>query len=100
VPGHSFAVIALRLYTRPGCHLCDDMKAQIQRVARATNTPIALEEVDISTDANLETRYGLEIPVLVVNGKKAAKYRINEDALARILRAGGPGTAGGSGETG
>jgi hypothetical protein len=56
--------------------------------------------VDISTDADLETRYGLEIPVLVVNGKKAAKYRINEDALARILRAGGPGTAGGSGETG
>jgi len=93
-------VIALRLYTRPGCHLCDDMKAQIQRVAKATNTPIALEEVDISTDADLETRYGLEIPVLVVNGKKAAKYRINEDALARILRAGGPGTAGESGETG
>jgi hypothetical protein len=47
--------------------------------------PIAVEEIDISTDPDLETRYGLEIPVLLVDGKKAAKYRIGDGELRRLL---------------
>jgi glutaredoxin len=84
-------VIALTIYSRPGCHLCDEMKAVVRTVARSI--PLSLEEIDISTDADLEGRYGLEIPVLMVEGKKAAKYRIGEGELMRILagRAGGPG---------
>jgi glutaredoxin len=76
-------VIALTLYSRPGCHLCDDMKAAVERVARTV--PLALEVIDISSDPELEAAYGLEIPVLLVNGKKAAKYRIDEEALSRLL---------------
>lgn len=71
------------IYSRPGCHLCDDMKAVVSRVARTI--PLTLEEVDISADAALEAQYGLEIPVLLVDGKKAAKYRIEEGALIRLL---------------
>jgi len=78
-------MLALTLYSRPGCHLCDEMKAVVQRVARAHGEPIAIDEVDISTDANLESRYGQEIPVLMLNGRKIAKYRITEDALRRVL---------------
>ena len=73
----------LTLYSRPGCHLCDDMKATIDRVARTM--PLTVEVVDISSDAALEAAYGLEIPVLLVNGRKAAKYRIGEDDLQRLL---------------
>ena len=71
------------LYSRPGCHLCDDMKAVIDRVARTV--PLTLDVVDISTDADLEGRYSLEIPVLLIDGKKAAKFRVTELELARIL---------------
>jgi hypothetical protein len=78
-------VIAITLYSRPGCHLCDEMKAVVQRVTRAAATPITLEEIDISADATLEACYGLDIPVLMVDGKKAAKYRVTEDELRRIL---------------
>ena len=78
-------MISLTLYSRPGCHLCDEMKAVIDRVA--TTIALSLEEIDISSDADLEARYGLEIPVLLVDGKKAAKYRLTETELARILRA-------------
>lgn len=60
------------------------MKAVIDRVA--TTVPLSLEEIDISADAELEARYGLEIPVLLVDGKKAAKYRLTETELARILK--------------
>ena len=79
---------ALTIYSRPGCHLCDEMKAVVQQVARTI--PLSLVEVDISTDAALEAEYGLEIPVLMVEGKKAAKYRIAEDALVRILTSRAP----------
>jgi len=79
-------VAALTIYSRPGCHLCDEMKAIVHRVANAAKPALAIEEIDISTDPGLETRYGLEIPVLLVDGKKVAKYRITEDALTRIVR--------------
>ncbi len=78
-------VIALTLYSRPGCHLCDDMKAVVERVVPSIAESVTLAIVDISTDASLEAAYGLEIPVLMVNGKKAAKYRIGEDDLRRLL---------------
>ena len=90
-------MITLTLYSRPGCHLCDEMKAVIQRVAQSN--PLQLEEVDISTSADLEERYGLEIPVLMVDGRKAAKYRIREDELRQVL-AGRAQRAGGAGEAG
>jgi glutaredoxin len=76
-------MVHLTLYSRPGCHLCDDMKAVVARVAAAT--PVSLEEVDISNDAELERKYGREIPVLLVEGKKAAKYRLSEEDLRRLI---------------
>lgn len=75
----------LTLYSRPGCHLCDEMKAVIDRVS--DRFPLTVETVDISTSAELEGLYGLEIPVLVMGGRKIAKYRITEDALVRALSA-------------
>jgi hypothetical protein len=81
--------VTLTVYSRPGCHLCDDMMAVIGRARHVA--PFTVEVIDISTDAALETRYGLEIPVLLVNGKKAAKYRLSDADLKRILlgRSGG-----------
>jgi hypothetical protein len=86
MPQRRGLVIALTVYSRPGCHLCDEMKTIVRRVAGAMTEPIAIEEIDISTDAALEARYGLEIPVLLVDGKKAAKYRVSEYELTRMLR--------------
>jgi glutaredoxin len=82
-------MIALTLYSRPGCHLCDDMKAVVERVAR-TSTPVpTIEVIDISSDREVEAIYGLEIPVLLFNGKKAAKYRVTEEGLRRMLSGAG-----------
>jgi hypothetical protein len=65
------------------------MKAIVERVSAAMPGALRVEEVDISADPELERRYGLEIPVLLVNGKKVAKYRVKEDDLRRMLLAGG-----------
>jgi len=74
-------VSQLTIYSRPGCHLCDEMKALVTRVAPA----VPVDVVDISTAPELEARYGLEIPVLLLDGRKIAKYRITEADLRRLL---------------
>lgn len=78
-------MIALTIYTRPGCHLCEEMKVIVERVVRETRTEAQIQEVNIASDPDLAERYGLEIPVLLVNGKRAAKYRVSEKELTRIL---------------
>jgi hypothetical protein len=61
------------------------MKAVVSRIVDRAS--VTVEEIDISTDPELESRYGLEIPVLLVDGKKAAKYRVTEEELTRLLAA-------------
>jgi hypothetical protein len=46
---------------------------------------LSVQEIDISGNAELEARYGLEIPVLLIDGRKVAKYRVDEDELVRML---------------
>jgi hypothetical protein len=75
----------LTLYTRPGCHLCEVMKAEVARARAAP--PFVLEEVDISGDAELEARHGLSIPVLAIEGRPAFKGRLTaEDFAAKLAR--------------
>ena len=76
--------ISLTLYSRPGCCLCEDMKAVLAEVELYPS--FVLEEVDISTQTELEARFGQEIPVLFVNGRKAFKYRVTSRELDRRLR--------------
>ena len=77
-------MIAVTIYSRPGCHLCDEMKAG-RRARGAHRCRSRSRNADISADPGLEARYGLEIPVLEIEGQKAAKYRIGEEELRRIL---------------
>ena len=65
------------------------MKSVIHRVmARQPNAQdVSVDEVDISDDRELLDRYGLDIPVLFIDGKKVAKYRVSEEELRRMLEA-------------
>ena len=64
--------------------MCDEMKAVVRRVS--ASAPLVLEEIDISGNGELERLYGVEIPVLLLDGKKVAKYRIGEAELLRVIR--------------
>jgi len=75
----------LTLYGRADCHLCHEMRAVVDAVGR--EMPFTLEEVDVDADAALVAAYGEEIPVLLVNGRKAFKYRVTPRELrARLAR--------------
>ncbi|HTG88863.1 MAG TPA: glutaredoxin family protein [Vicinamibacterales bacterium] len=82
----------LTIYSKPGCHLCDEMKALVHRTI-AGRPDISLDEIDISSDRDLLERYGLEIPVLMIDGRKAAKYRVSEEGLRRMIEGKPDGSA-------
>lgn len=75
----------LTLYTRPGCRLCDEMKAVVRRVQG--QVACELTEVDISRDEALLKRYGRHIPVLVADGVEVARTRVGvAELLAALAR--------------
>jgi len=86
-------LVRLTIFTKAGCHLCDDMKSVVHRViaCRPDAHDIAVDEVDISADRELLDRYGLEIPVLLIDGRKVAKFRVSEQELRRMVDGRGKG---------
>jgi glutaredoxin len=74
----------LRLYTRKDCCLCEEMKNALGQVA--ARIPFALEEIDVDTSAELREKYGGEVPVLFINGRKAFKYRLTTRELEKKLK--------------
>src|SRR6202158_335704 len=72
------------LYTRPGCHLCEEAKALIEPMLSEFGA--TLREVNIDDDAVLRHRYGTDIPVIFIGAHKAAKHRVDPVKFRRQLR--------------
>jgi glutaredoxin len=78
--------VSLVLYGRPGCHLCDDARAVLERIGHP------FEEVDIEADDELLARYLERIPVIALDGTELYDLFVNEVELrarldARVRRA-------------
>jgi len=72
------------IYSRPGCHLCDEAKAAIR--ASGCDGEFSLEEINIAEDPTLSEQYGNDIPVIFINGVKAFKHRVDPREFKRKLR--------------
>ena len=68
------------LYTRAGCHLCDEAKALLLRHG------LSPREVDIDQDPDLRQRYNECVPVVVIDGKERFRGRVDEVLLRRLVR--------------
>jgi glutaredoxin len=82
-------VRTVTLYSRPGCHLCEEAKTALRRVqARAS---FDLDEINIETDDALHARYLERIPVIALDGEEVFEYFVDEEALTRriLYREGG-----------
>jgi glutaredoxin len=77
-------VTRIVLYTRAGCHLCDDAKVALARVRAATG--VEWTEVDIDSDPDLTAEYGDRIPVVLLDGREHGYWRVEEERLLRDLR--------------
>ncbi|HEX9786484.1 MAG TPA: glutaredoxin family protein [Candidatus Binatia bacterium] len=73
----------LTLYSRADCCLCDEMKNAVRQVA--AKIPLDFEEIDVDGSAPLKEKYGAEVPVLFIDGRKAFKYRVTANQLEQRL---------------
>ena len=73
------APATVTLYGRPGCHLCDDARAVLERIGEP------FTEIDIETDDVLHAAYLERIPVLALDGEELFEFFVDEDALRERL---------------
>lgn len=72
------------VYSKPDCCLCDELKSQLRRLQR--NHRFEWREVNILEDPEASARFSEEIPVVCINGQKAFKYHLDEEAFLNRLR--------------
>jgi glutaredoxin len=71
------------LYSKPGCHLCDDARRVIEQVCAETGE--SYDEVDITSSAKLMRDYGEQIPVTLVDGRQHDFWRVDPGRLRAAL---------------
>jgi glutaredoxin len=80
------------LYSRRGCHLCDEARGALQAASKKWR--FDLREVLIDDDDELERRYGVRVPVVELDGEEAFEYVVDSVRLAGILAGRTPEGAG------
>ncbi|MEV4200311.1 glutaredoxin family protein [Micromonospora globbae] len=73
----------LTLITRPGCHLCDEARAALERVVAVTGDRWV--EWDVTGNIELERDYGDRLPVVLLDGREHGYWRVEEERLLRDL---------------
>jgi hypothetical protein len=81
--GPAPAVRTVTLIVKPGCHLCDDARHVVAKVAAETGARVT--EQDITRDAALYDRYWEQIPVVLVDGEQHTFWRVDEARLRAAL---------------
>ena len=76
-------VPVVTLFGKPGCHLCDEARALVQRVC--DDRSVELREIDVTLDPALYREYAERIPVLAVNGEELFDYFVDEGVLVERL---------------
>ena len=73
------------VYTREDCHLCKDAITTIRSVAESVEPPVEIAVVDVDQNEILRTEYGDRVPYVVIDGRPAFKYRVDEHKLRQKL---------------
>ncbi|WP_250472725.1 glutaredoxin family protein [Caballeronia sp. GAFFF1] len=71
------------LYGRAWCHLCEDMRAELEPIAQRFG--VAIEWIDIDDDPLLEARYNERVPVLMLDGAEVCEHRLDANAVLAAL---------------
>jgi hypothetical protein len=74
----------ITLIGKPGCHLCDDARVVVERVA--SDTGAGWQELSILDDDGLREQYAELIPVVLVDGEQHDFYRVDESRLRAALQ--------------
>ena len=84
IPSPSDPDARVLFLTREGCHLCEDALLTVRTEADRAGTSV--EIVDIDTDETLQRDWNYDVPVIIVDGKVHARYRVDTEQLRSALR--------------
>jgi hypothetical protein len=70
------------VYSRRGCHLCEEMLEQLEPLCRGRGTLLVR---DVDTSPEWTDAYGLHVPVLVVDGEEICRYQLDRPAVSQLL---------------
>ncbi|MDA1312575.1 MAG: glutaredoxin family protein [Acidobacteria bacterium] len=76
--------ISVTIYSRDGCHLCEEVRAQLETLRREHG--FVLIELDIDADAALKKSYDHEVPVVMIDGREAFRHRWSPRLFLQQLR--------------
>ena len=76
--------IRIEIYSRPGCHFCDEAKAAIEPFSQ--RYPLELTVTNVDSNPDLRAAYGTEIPIVMINGTEVFRHRVDARALERKLK--------------
>nr|WP_100422361.1 glutaredoxin family protein [Sediminihabitans luteus] len=76
----------MHLFSREGCHLCDDAREVVREVCAAAGERWA--ETDVDADPALRAEHGEHVPVVTVDGVQQGFWRVDATRLARALARG------------
>ncbi len=71
------------VYSRKGCHLCEIVKESLVKLQRRGG--FQWREVNVDADPDLRRQYNDQVPVVFINGRKAFKYRMDEQEFLKKL---------------
>ena len=75
----------ITLVHRAGCGLCEEMLADLENLGRTLPLP-PVEVLDVDSDSEIQRRYGLHVPVLLLDGTVVCRHRLDAAELTRLLR--------------
>lgn len=76
--------LLVQVYSEKNCGLCSDAKTIIGKVNK--EIPFQYDEVEISSSDDLNRRYKSNVPTIFINGKKAFKFKVDEDEFRKQVR--------------
>ena len=80
------APLAIKVYSRSDCHLCEIAINRMQSIARTEGVPISIHEVDIDEDEGLRERYTNDVPVIVIGDREVFRHRVLAESFRALLR--------------
>ena len=72
----------LEVFSRPGCHLCEQLLEELLPLVRDR---LAIVVNDVATDDAWEQAYGIDIPVVLFEGREVCRHRLDREALNALL---------------
>ena len=79
--------VRFTVYSRPDCHLCDVLVAELRE--QVAGADVRIDVVNIDDDPALRAAYGLDVPVLTADGEELCRHRLDRSRVAAWLRAAG-----------